>query len=88
MGKIKNLEGEEEMKQIELANQLGISKSYLSMIVNGQRRCPPELAERLSSQKSVNFEAILSFARRKSGVRVPSAPLKNEAKKALKQLIA
>jgi len=64
------------MKQKELANQLGISKSYLSMILSGKRRCPPELEGKLSSQKVVNFEANLSFARRKSGVRVPSAPLK------------
>ena len=62
------------MRQAELANQLGISKSYMSMIMNGQRRCPPELEQRLSSQKVVNFEAELSFARRKSGVRVSSAP--------------
>ena len=63
------------MKQIELAQRLGISKSYLSMILSGQRRCPPELTYKLSSQGIVNFEAELSFARRKSGVRVPSAPL-------------
>jgi len=45
------------MKQKELAKQMGISKSYLSMILSGQRRCPPELASKLSSQKVVNFEA-------------------------------
>ena len=49
------------MKQIELANQLGISKSYMSMIMNGQRRCPPEIEKRLSSQKVVNFEASNSL---------------------------
>ena len=58
------------MKQVELANQLGTSKSYLSMILSGQRKCPPDLAGKLNSQRIVNFEAILSFARRKSGVRV------------------
>ena len=62
------------MKQVELAHQMGISKSYMSMILSGQRKCPPELAGKLNSQRFVNFEAILSFARWKSGVRVPSAP--------------
>jgi transcriptional regulator with XRE-family HTH domain len=49
------------MKQIELANLLGISKSYLSMILSGQRRCPPELGDKLSSLKVVNFEASSSL---------------------------
>ena len=62
------------MKQIEMAKKLGISKSYLSMILNGQRQCPTGLADKLSSLDFVNSKANLSFARRKSGVRVPSAP--------------
>ena len=36
------------MKQVELAKRLGISKSYLSMILSGQRRCPTEIASKLS----------------------------------------
>jgi len=62
------------MKQVEMARQLGISKSYLSMILSGQRPCPTELADKIRSQDFVNNEAKISFARRKSGVRVPSAP--------------
>ncbi len=42
------------MKQIELAKQLGISKSYLSMILSGQRQCPPELAEKLQSTGGIH----------------------------------
>ena len=38
------------MKQVELAQRLGISKSYLSMILSGQRIPNEELAQRLSSQ--------------------------------------
>jgi len=49
------------MKQIELAQQLGISKSYLSMILSGQRRPSLELERRLSSQKLHNFEAESSL---------------------------
>ena len=49
------------MKQVELAQRLGISKSYLSMILSGQRKGSPELMRRLSSLKVHNFEASLSL---------------------------
>ena len=54
------------LKQNQLAKELGISKSYLSMIMSGQRKGSPELVERISSLKSVNFEAKSSLARRHS----------------------
>ena len=38
-----------KLNQAQIAKELGISKSYLSMILSGQRKCPPELAERLQS---------------------------------------
>ena len=52
--------------QSQIAKQLGISKSYLSMILNGQRKCSPELVSQLqivhrSSQKRINFKADLSL---------------------------
>jgi len=47
------------MKQVELARKLGISKSYLCMILSGQRTPNPELAERISSQSSQDFKAKL-----------------------------
>ena len=55
-----------ELSQTQVAKQLGISKSYLSMILSGQRQCPPELASRLrdvhrSSQKGVDFKASVSL---------------------------
>jgi len=37
------------LKQVQIAKELGISKSYLSMILSGQRKCPPELIEKLQS---------------------------------------
>jgi transcriptional regulator with XRE-family HTH domain len=49
------------MKQIELAKQLGISKSYLSMILSGQRKANPEMAMKISSLFFVNSEAKLSL---------------------------
>ncbi len=46
------------MKQVELAKQLGISKSYLSMILSGQRKPNTEVARIIiSSQKVHNIEA-------------------------------
>jgi transcriptional regulator with XRE-family HTH domain len=42
------------MKQIELAKELGISKSYLSMILSGQRKPSPELADKLQSIPGVH----------------------------------
>ena len=44
-----NKERREEMKHCEIAKELGISKSYLSMILSGQRQCPPEFVEQLQS---------------------------------------
>jgi len=49
------------MKQSEVAKTLGISKSYLSMILNGQRKASPELSEQLCSLGVVNFKANLSL---------------------------
>ena len=49
------------MKQVELAQQLGISKSYLSMILSGQRTPSTELAWRISSLEVHNFETSSSL---------------------------
>ena len=38
-----------KLNQAQISTQLGISKSYLSMILSGQRKCPPELVEKLQS---------------------------------------
>jgi len=42
------------LKQSQMAKELGISKSYLSMILSGQRHCPPEFAEKLQSTPGVH----------------------------------
>jgi len=44
-----------KLRQVQLAKQLGISKSYLSMILSGQRKAP----ESICSQLPVNFQAKL-----------------------------
>ena len=56
-----------KLNQSQLANQLGISKSYLSMMLSGQRKCPPELVDKLSSLGVVNFKANLSLRGRCPG---------------------
>ncbi len=43
------------MKQVELAQQLGISKSYLSMIMSGKRIPNSELAGKISSLEVHKF---------------------------------
>jgi transcriptional regulator with XRE-family HTH domain len=35
------------MKQVELAKKLGISKSYLNMILKGRRQLTPQLLDKL-----------------------------------------
>ena len=42
------------LRQKELADNLGISKSYLSMILSGKRNCPSELAEKLQSTQGIH----------------------------------
>ena len=63
------------MRQRELAELLGISKSYLSMILSGQRRATPELAGRLkeyNSQLPVKFRyRLISYTEKVRG----SSPL-------------
>ena len=43
-----------KLKQSQLADKLGVSKSYLSMILSGKRKCPPELVGKLSSIPGVH----------------------------------
>ncbi len=49
------------MKQVELAQQLGISKSYLSMILSGKRMASPEIMREISSLEVHNFEPSSSL---------------------------
>jgi transcriptional regulator with XRE-family HTH domain len=44
----------------KLAKELGISVSYLSMIQSGQRKCPPELAMKISVNSSQNNVLLAS----------------------------
>ena len=52
-----------KISQVKIAEELGISKSYLSMILLGQRACPANLMERLQAipgvHKSVNLQSCV-----------------------------
>jgi transcriptional regulator with XRE-family HTH domain len=48
-----------KLSQTELASKAGISKSYLSMILNGQRNPNPELRTKLCSLGLLTTEANL-----------------------------
>ncbi len=65
------------MKQVELAQRLGVSKAYISMVMSGKKQPSKYIAEGLNrlgvNQETVNFEAkksILSHAR----LPVPTLP--------------
>ena len=67
------------MKQVELAQQLGVSKAYISMVMSGKKKPGKYIAEGLNrlgvNHETVNFEAkksILSHAR----LPVPTLPRK------------
>ncbi len=49
------------LKQSQLAKELGISKSYLSMIISGERKCPPVLIEKLQSIPGIHKVVNLSL---------------------------
>ncbi|MFC2063112.1 helix-turn-helix domain-containing protein [Chloroflexota bacterium] len=49
------------MKHKEIAQELGISKSYLSMILSGQRNGNNRIRKKISSLNVVNFEAESSL---------------------------
>ena len=51
-----------DMKQTELADRLGISKSYLSEIESGKKEPKIELIKRYSSEFGIPNSSILFFA--------------------------
>jgi len=67
------------MKQVELANRLGVSKAYVSMIISGKKKPSKQVVTRLKRMgievnSGVNFEAkspILNHAR----LPIPTLPL-------------
>jgi len=52
-----------KLNRAQIAEELGISRSYLSMILLGQRKCPADLMGKLQSipgvHKSVNLQGCV-----------------------------
>jgi len=71
-----------KVKQSQMAKELGISKSYLSMILLGQRRGPAELMERLQSipgvHKSVDLQSCIMPSKQRVVGSNPSRDATNE----------
>lgn len=51
-----------DMKQVELADRLGISKSYLSEIESGKKEPKLDLIERYASEFDIPTSSILFFS--------------------------
>jgi addiction module HigA family antidote len=49
------------MKQIELANELGIAKNVMSEILNGKRNISPEMAVRLEDTLGIKAEFWMNY---------------------------
>ena len=49
------------MKQVELAQQLGVSKSYISMVMSGKKKPSKRILSRLK-KLGVNYETVNSEA--------------------------
>ncbi len=50
-----------EMKQVELAKELGIAKNVMSEIISGKRNITPELAIRLEDALGIKAEFWMKF---------------------------
>ncbi|MEM6813326.1 MAG: HigA family addiction module antitoxin [Bacteroidota bacterium] len=50
-----------EMKQIDLAKELGIAKNVMSEIINGKRNFTPELAVRLEDALGIKAEFWMKY---------------------------
>jgi len=68
-----------KLNQAQIAQRLGISKSYLSMILNGQRKATPELVEKLQSIPGVHKAVNIPLWEVPSKQRVVSSNLARDA---------
>ena len=50
-----------EMKQVELAKELGIAKNVMSEIIHGKRNLTPELAVRLEDALGIKAEFWMKY---------------------------
>ncbi|MCL5058770.1 MAG: helix-turn-helix domain-containing protein [Actinobacteria bacterium] len=62
MATLENLRGEKSQKSV--AQLVGISKSYLSLLENGRRRMSLDIAEKLSKVYGVTMDDVLKAYKR------------------------
>ena len=57
---LKQLREDKNMRQYDLAQKAGISKSYYTMIENGKKKPSPKVAKRIA--KILNFDWTIFYA--------------------------
>ena len=57
---LKQLREDKNMRQYDLAQEAGISRSYYTMIENGKKRPSPKVAKRIA--KILNFDWTIFYA--------------------------
>ncbi|HBV98069.1 MAG: hypothetical protein JL50_00820 [Peptococcaceae bacterium BICA1-7] len=62
MATLENLRGDKSQKSV--AQLVGISKSYLSLLENGRRRMSLDIAEKLSKVYGVTMDDVLKAYKR------------------------
>jgi len=62
MATLENLRGDKSQKSV--AQLVGISKSYLSLLENGRRRMSLDIAEKLSKVYEVTMDDVLKAYKR------------------------
>jgi len=75
-----------DFSQTELADYLGVSKSYLSEIESGKKNVTIELLEKYSNVLKIPVSSLMFFAERIDGSGLPDKSRKFIAGKALKML--
>lgn len=57
---LKQLREDKNMRQYDLAQEAGISRSYYTMIENGKKKPSPKVAKRIA--KILNFDWTIFYA--------------------------
>ena len=77
-----------DMKQIELADKIGVSKSYVSEIENGNRTPSMDVIQRYSEAFKVPVSSIMFFAENLEGARLGKGVAANAKKAIAKKIVS
>lgn len=78
--RIRNLREDHDLKQSDIANQLGLSRPQYQLYESGKRQVPVDIVIRLSQIYNVSIDYLLGLTNSKTA---PSPPLSVESKKIL-----